>query len=303
MPPAIQQVLGKPRNARKPCGKKMFSYAAELGIKMGIGFELYQLPEEIVKAAPAQVRTVLEHTVQFDGDTQFRIAFNRIDPASRAAKYILEARLAALLETYPSVAYVQLWEDEFTNWISQKEAIDTPIEPFLQAHDFLRRHAPDVQLVIGGWGGVVRNFERFHRELPGDIVFTALSDQFGWDPIHENFGILGERERWPIPWLEDDPSMWFPQIHASRFEMDLQRAQDLGCTGMIGIHWRHRIVDPVATYMARRSWDTDYAAQAHYYAFAKTQAAGERAERFGDWLCETDSKRRMVEIMDRQYPR
>ncbi len=273
----------------------MFRYAEELGIKMGIGFELYQLPEEIVKAAPPQTRTTLDHTITFPGDIDFHISFSRVDPASRAAKTILEARLAHLLETYPSVAYVQLWEDEFTNWISQKAAIETPLEPFRQAHDFLRRHAPGVQLVIAGWGGVARNFERFHRELPGDIVFAALSDQFGWDPIHENFGKLEDRERWPIPWLEDDPSMWFPQIHASRFENDLALAQDYGCSGMIGIHWRHRIVDPVASYMARRSWDAEYSAEAHYHHYARTQASGERAEAFGNWLHATDVKRRMVE--------
>lgn len=273
----------------------MFRYAEELGIKMGVGFELYQLPEEIVKAAPPQTRTKLEHSIKFPGDIDFHISFNRVDPSSRAAKYILETRLAQLLETYPSVAYVKLWEDEFTNWISQQEAIDTPLEPFLQAHDFLRRHAPGVQLVIAGWGGVVRNFERFHRALPGDIVFAALSDQFGWDPIHENFGKLEDRERWPIPWLEDDPSMWFPQIHASRFEKDLALAQDYGCSGMIGIHWRHRIVDPVASYMARRSWDADYDAAEHYHNYARTQASGERAERFGNWLHATDVNRHMVE--------
>ena len=273
----------------------MFAYAETLGIKMGIGFELYQLPEEIVKAVPAQVRTVLEHKVPTDGGGTLTHSFRRVDPTSRAAKYILEARLAGLLETYPSVSYIQLWEDEFTNWISQSEAIETPVEPFKQAHDFLRRHAPDKRLVIAGWGGVVRNFERFHQELPEDIIFSALSDQFGWDPIHENFGKLGDRERWPIPWMEDDPSMWFPQIHVSRFEKDLQLAQDLDCTGMIGIHWRHRIVDPVATYMARRSWDNSYTTEQHYMEYAKTQAEGERADQFGKWLHDTDVNRKLVE--------
>ena len=275
--------------------QSMFNYAAELGIKMGIGFELYQLPEEIVKAVPAQVRATVEHSIATDSGATYTFSFNRVDPTSRAAKYILETRLAHLLETYPTVSYIQLWEDEFTNWTSQKRAIETPIEPIMQAHDFLRRHAPDKRLVVAGWGGVVRNFPRFHRELPADIIFSALSDQFGWDPIHENFGALDDRERWPIPWLEDDPSMWFPQLHVSRFEKDLQRAEDLACTGMIGIHWRHRIVDPVATYMARRSWDDSYTTKAHYHAYAKTQASGERAAAFGNWLHDTDVNRKLVE--------
>ena len=83
-----------------------------------------------------------------------------------------------------------------------------------------------------------------------------MSDTLGWDPVNEAFGKLGSRERWPIPWIEDDPSMWFPQFRASRFQTDMQRAQDFGCQGMLGIHWRHRIIDPTATYLSRASWES-----------------------------------------------
>jgi hypothetical protein len=68
-----------------------------------------------------------------------------------------------------------------------------------------------------GLGGVARNFEDFYKRLPRDIVFSCLSDSLGWDPIHEVFGKLEDRERWPIPWLEDDPGMWLPQFHVNRF--------------------------------------------------------------------------------------
>ena len=44
----------------------------------------------------------------------------RIDPESVAAKDILEARLGSLLEAYPMVDYVWLWEDEGMSWASQK---------------------------------------------------------------------------------------------------------------------------------------------------------------------------------------
>ena len=73
------------------------------------------------------------------------------------------------------------------------------VTPFVQAHDFLRRHAPDKRLVLGGWGGVARNFGEFHKRLPGDIIFTCLSDSLGWDPLHEVFGKLEGRERCPFP--------------------------------------------------------------------------------------------------------
>jgi hypothetical protein len=112
--------------------------------------------------------------------------------------------------------------------------------------------------------------------LPEDVIFSALSDTLGWDPVHEAFGKLGSRERWPIPWIEDDPSMWFPQFRASRFERDMRHAQDLGCQGMLGIHWRHRVIDPTATYLARAGWNRQLSASDHYRSFCAAQASGSR---------------------------
>lgn len=268
-----------------------FAYAEQLGIRTGVGFEPYQVPDEIFRAAPPETRLVQVHKLAHEG-REVQIA--RIDPESRAAKYILEARLAQLLEAYPSVSYVYLWEDEMMNWASQAEQVDLPVTPFKQAHDFLRRHAPDKRLVLAGWGGVVRHFESFHRQLPEDVIFTALSDQLGWDPIHEAFSKLGDRERWPIPWIEDDPSMWFPQIHAHRFAKDLALAEQYGCQGVLGIHWRHRIIDPVAGYMARRFWNGDLQPAEHYRAYACTHTSGPRTDGFAHWLENVDTGRKFL---------
>lgn len=275
--------------------REAFDYAEKLGIRTGVGFELYQLPEEIVRACPPEVRTAIKRVISFPDGGELDMSFSRIDPSSRSARYILETRLAQLLEAYPSVDHVYLWEDEFTNWQSQKQELETPVEPFRQAHDFLRRHASGKRLVVGGWGGVARNFERFHRELPGDVIFTALSDQLGWDPVHEVFGKLGDRERWPIPWIEDDPSMWFPQLHVNRFQRDIRLAEDYGCQGMLGIHWRHRIVDPTAGYLARRSWDGDLQPAQHYRAYARTHTSSPaRADQFAKWLTDVDTNHRFL---------
>ena len=252
--------------------REAFAYAEQLGIRTGVGFEPYRVPEEIRRACPPEVRR--EDVYNFHGYTH---RVERIDPDSRTARYILETRLAQLVEAYPSVTYVYLWEDEMANWASQGIDVEMPVTPFRQAYDFLRRHAPEKRLVLAGWGGVVRHFPAFHRALPEDIIFTALNDQVGWDPVHETFGELGDRERWPIPWLEDDPAMWFPQFHVNRFAKDLQRAEQFGCQGVLGIHWRHRIVDPTAVYMARRFWDDKLETQRYYEAYAATQAAAPRA--------------------------
>jgi hypothetical protein len=241
--------------------RSAFQFAHDLGIRTGIGFEPYKNPAEIVRALPPEA---LSHPGGF--------------VESNTARDLLERRLADLLERYPMVDYVWLWQDEGANWDSREKNVPLSVTPFAQAHAFLQRHAPGKRLVLAGWGGVTRHFENLHQRLPEDIVFSALSDSLGWDPIHEAFGKLGSRERWPIPWLEDDPSMWFPQFRASRFQTDMRRAQDLGCQGMLGIHWRHRIVDPTATYLARASWNRELTAPDHYRNFCKTQASAARAE-------------------------
>ncbi|MCX6620480.1 MAG: twin-arginine translocation signal domain-containing protein [Acidobacteria bacterium] len=259
-----------------------FDHAARLGLATGIGFEPYQIPDEIFRALPPEVRSTDAKKIP------------RFDIESQTAKDLLEARLAQLLEAYPSVDHVWLWEDETMNWESRKSGIPLSVTPFAQAHAFLKRHAPKKRLVLAGWGGVARHFEHFHKALPEDIIFTCLSDTLGWDPVHEVFGKLGGRERWPIPWLEDDPAMWQPQFHVHRFEKDLDRAHRFGCQGMLGIHWRHRIVDPTAGFQARYSWENKPSPADYYQAYARTQAAGERGRRLGRVLEAADRDRSIL---------
>jgi hypothetical protein len=45
---------------------------------------------------------------------------------------------------------------------------------------------------------------------------------------------------------------------------------------MLGIHWRHRVADPTATYFARASWNRQLTATEHYSNFCAAQASGNR---------------------------
>ena len=263
-----------------------FEYANKLGIRTGIGFEPYQIPDEIWRALPPEVRPEKMPDRDHPGP--------RFDIESVTARDLLERRLANLLESYPSVDHVWLWEDEQMNWESRKTGQPLSVTPFVQAHDFLRRHAPKKRLVLSGWGGVARHFADFHRRLPGEIIFACLSDSLGWDPVHEVFGKLEGRERWPIPWIEDDPSMWLPQFHVNRFQRDLDLAAGYGCQGVLGIHWRHRIIDSTAMYQARFSWDAGLTPAEHFRAYASTQASGARAVRLGAILQDADLNQKLL---------
>ena len=262
--------------------KEAFQYAKQLGIRAGVGLEPYQIPDEIYRAAPPEAYYV-------SGDA--KIPGPRIDPESAAAKDILEARLGRLLEAYPTLDYVWLWEDEEMSWASQKQNVPLSVTPFKQAYDFLKRHAPEKRLVISGWGGVVRHFAYFHKALPEEIIFSSLNDNLGWDPVSAEYGKLEARERWPIPWLEDDPAMWLPQFQVSRFVRDMDLAEQYGCQGLLGIHWRHRIMDIDAGFQAGYSWNKELTPTRFFQAFASAQAREPRAGKLAKVLEDTDRDR------------
>lgn len=259
-----------------------FRYARRLGVRTGVGFEPYSVPDEIVRAVPPQALFVNPHP---------KLPAPPIDPESRAAKDILEARLARLLEAYPDVDYVWLWEDEASNWASRNARVPLSVSPFRQAHDFLRRHAPEKRMVISGWGGVVRHFGYLHEHLPEDVVFSALDDSVGWDPVSEEFGKLGARERWPIPWLEDDPAMWLPQFHVYRFKRDMDLASQYGCQGVFGIHWRTRIMNANAGFFSRYAWQKPLDPEDYYQSFAAALARPSRSSKLAGLLNATDRDR------------
>ncbi len=259
-----------------------FKYAKQLGIRTGVGFEPYQIPDEIYRATPPEAHFV---------PGEAKVSGPRLDPDSVAAKDILEARLAQLLEAYPTLDYVWLWEDEGMSWESQKQNVPLSVTPFKQAYDFLKRHAPEKRLVISGWGGVSRHFAQFHKALPEDIIFSSLNDNLGWDPVSEEYGKLESRERWPIPWLEDDPAMWLPQFHVARFVRDMDLAEQYGCQGLLGIHWRHRIMDIDAGFQAGYSWNKELTPAKFFQGFASVQAREPRAAKLAKILEETDRDR------------
>ncbi len=273
------------RYAQKLWGEA-FGYAKQLGIRTGVGFEPYQIPDEIYAAVPPDSHYVSKNP---------KVPGPRLDPDSVAARDILDIRLGRLLEAYPMVDYVWLWEDEGMSWASQKEKVPLSVAPFQQAYDFLKRHAPEKHLVVSGWGGVVRHFQHFHQELPEDVIFSSLNDQVGWDPVSEEYAKLGSRERWPIPWLEDDPAMWLPQFHVHRGKRDADLAEKYGCQGLMGIHWRNHMMDADAGFQARASWDGKLKPTQYFQSFAAAHADGPRAEEFGEILDKTDRDRLILD--------
>ena len=70
-------------------------------------------------------------------------------------------------------------------------------------------------------------------------------------------GITG-REKWAIPWMENDPNLVAPQPWVARMRYDAADARRFGCTGLLGIHWRVKAMEQNVAALAAAAWDQSW---------------------------------------------
>ena len=95
----------------------------------------------------------------------------------------------------------------------------------------------------------------FDEFLPKDMPMSCINRTVGNTPVEPGFAKITGRPKWAIPWLEDDPGMTIPQLWAGRMRRDAADALKYGCTGLMGIHWRTRILAPNVSALAKAAWD------------------------------------------------
>jgi hypothetical protein len=112
------------------------------------------------------------------------------------------------------------------------------------------------RLATCGWVlGPQDDRSAFDREFPKDVAISCISRQVGMAPVEPGFAQIIGREKWAIPWLEDDPGLTAPQLWVGRMRRDAADAKRYGCTGLMGIHWRTRTLAPNVLALARAAWD------------------------------------------------
>jgi hypothetical protein len=95
----------------------------------------------------------------------------------------------------------------------------------------------------------------FDKVLPKEMPVSCINRQVGHAPVEPGFVDVEGRPQWAIPWLEDDPAMISPQLWVGRMRKDAADALAYGCTGLMGIHWRTRILGPNVSALAHAAWD------------------------------------------------
>ena len=215
---------------------EVFSYARRFGIKTCVG-------TETPLVIPKDVRDQLRQSGRDPKDI-------------RTVRALYQGMFKWIMKNYP-VDYYWFWTPENWTWGGNSEQ---DIQNVRDDLDAAIAAAKDVdahfKLATSGWVlGPKKDRAMFDNFLPGEMAMSCINRQVGFAPVDVNFARLRGRPKWAIPWLEDDPAMILPQLWAGRMRRDAADALAYGCTGLLGIHWRTRILGPNVSALANAAWE------------------------------------------------
>jgi hypothetical protein len=192
------------------------------------------------------------------------------DPA--VVKDLYKGVFQRIMAAYPLDIY-WFWTTESWTWSDAGEAeVKAVTDDLLTAAAAAREVAAPFSLATCGWVlGPPSNRSLFDQVLPKDVAATCINREVGKAPVDPSFARIegppsdpskaaaeNRRSKWAIPWLEDDPSLTSPQLWAGRMRRDAADALAYGCDGLLGIHWRTRILSPNVLALAWAAWDQSW---------------------------------------------
>lgn len=163
---------------------------------------------------------------------------------------------ARIMRTHP-LDYYWFWTPENWTWsgVSQDEVRRTMDDLGAAIRAAEKLNAP-FGLATCGWVlGPQTDRALFDNELPRSVAVSCINRAVGHDAVEPAFAEVKARGKWAIPWLEDDPAMISAQLWAGRMRKDAADAKAYGCTGLMGIHWRTRVLGPNVSALAQAAWD------------------------------------------------
>jgi hypothetical protein len=219
--------------------RRVFATARTLGVKTCVGTET---PLTIPK--PLQ-----EHLKAQGKDPQ--------DPA--VVRELYTGMFRRIADAYP-VDYYWLWTPEDWTWGGNKEEqLKATIGDIQAALDALASLGKPFTLATSGWVlGPAHDRAALDQFLPKDSPMSCINRKVGHAPDEPGFANISGRPKWVIPWLENDPDLTAPQPWAGRMRFDAADALRLGCTGLLGIHWRTKILAPNLAALAGAAWDQSW---------------------------------------------
>jgi len=219
--------------------RNAFTLARRLGVKICVGAETALTIPDLVRK---------------------RLADSGRDPRDPAVvKDLYKGMFKRIAAAYP-VDYYWFWTNEGWTWSdASPEAIDSVTTDLAMGIEAWMEVAPPFSLAMCGWVlGPPSNRTLFDQALPKDVAMSCINREVGKAPVDPGFSRISGRSLWAIPWMEDDPALTSPQLWAGRMRRDAADALRYGCDGLLGIHWRTRVLSANVLALARAAWDQSW---------------------------------------------
>ena len=217
----------------------VFAQARALGVKTCIGTET---PLTI----PAAVKEHLK-----------KLGKNLDDPAT--VRELYDGMFKRIAAWYP-VDYYWLWTPEGWTWGGNKpEEFAATQRDILAAYAALQALGKPFTIATSGWVlGPQHDRAALDKFLPKDCPMSCINRDVGHDAVEYAFANIQGRPKWAIPWMENDPNLVGYQPWVGRMRHDAVDARRLGCDGLLGIHWRTKMMAMNVAALAAAAWDQSW---------------------------------------------
>jgi len=220
--------------------KAAFTRAKQLGVKTCIGTE-----------TPLHLPKAVEQRIMSAG----------CDPSDPKVRQGVYKAMFQRIETSHPLDYYWLWTPEGWTWGGNKpEQYKATVNDINAALGALKALGDPFTLATCGWVlGPNHDRAALDNELPKSSPMSCINRKVGHDPVEQGFARVTGRPKWAIPWMENDPNMVGPQPWVGRMRADAADAKKYGCTGLLGIHWRTRVVSMNVVALAQAGWEQPWA--------------------------------------------
>jgi hypothetical protein len=228
--------------------REAFVQARQLGVQTCVGTEI-----------PLTVPKLVAERLKAQGKNPKDLA---------TIQELYEGIFRRAMQAYP-LDYYWFWSPEGWTWEGTKdEQVKAATNDLVAAIAAWRKVQPPFKLATCGWVlGPQQDRALFDKALPKEIAVSCINREVGRTPVEKGFADVKGRGKWAIPWMEDDPALTSMQLWAGRMRRDAFDARRYGCDGLMGIHWRTRVLGPAVSALAQAAWEQGaWAAQARQTA-------------------------------------
>lgn len=207
------------------------------------------------RALGVQLCIGTESPLGIPGQLRQRLTELGLEPGSLETRTELYEGIFRRAARYP-VDWYWLWTPEGWTWSgTTPEQVAATLDDIRCAIEARDRTGLDLKLATCGWVlGPQYDRGLFDRELPPEVSLSCINRSVGRSPVEPGFAEVKREGKWAIPWLEDDPTLTTPQLWAGRMREDARDALRYGCNGLMGIHWRTRVLAVNASAIAQAAW-------------------------------------------------